>query len=237
MYQLILSNFGQNESITDILCSQVFIFGGIASFLGLDVVDAHQEFCGTHSLCMKAHTYESLSLAYYSFQQMADIDLEDEAEKVTLVSLEQEKYSVPRRVAMMSELVKTILEGDASATDIPLPHVKGSVLGKVVTYMKYHVDNIPKEIERPLKSPVMSDVVEQWDADFIDVSQEELFDIILAASYLHIKCLLDLGCAKVASLIKNKTPEQIRKILNIVSDFSPEELEALRQESKWAEER
>ena len=42
----------------------------------------------------------------------------------------------------------------------------------------------------------------------------------MAANYLDIKSLLDLGCAKIASLIKGKTPEEIRQTFNIVNDFS-----------------
>jgi S-phase kinase-associated protein 1 len=156
--------------------------------------------------------------------------------KLTLVSQEQEKYQVPKRVAMMSELIKTIVESDATDKEIPLPHVKGNVLHKVVMYMKYHSDNPPREIEKPLKSPIMNEVVEQWDADFVDIDREQLFDLIVAADYMHIQPLFNLACAKVASIIKNKTPEQIRRALNIPNDFTPEEEEAVRAENRWAED-
>eukprot|EP00933_Yihiella_yeosuensis_P055125 TRINITY_DN53802_c0_g1_i1.p1 TRINITY_DN53802_c0_g1~~TRINITY_DN53802_c0_g1_i1.p1 ORF type:complete len:179 (+),score=26.99 TRINITY_DN53802_c0_g1_i1:22-537(+) len=171
---------------------------------------------------------------------MSDLDnvgVDDEDVKLTLISLEQERYTVSRRVALMSELIRTIVDGDSSSTEIPLPHVKGSILHKVVLYMKYHADNPAKEIEKPLKSPIMSEVVEQWDADFIDVEQEQLFDLVLAASYLHIKSLLDLCCAKVASILKNKTAEQIRKALNVQGDFSKEEEDQISNDARWAEER
>jgi len=51
---------------------------------------------------------------------------------------------------------------------------------------------------------------------------------------MDIKPLLDLCCAKVASMIKGKTPEQIRLQLGIVNDFTPEEEAAVREENKWA---
>jgi S-phase kinase-associated protein 1 len=157
-------------------------------------------------------------------------------EILKLVSQELEKISVPKKVATMSELVKTMAEGDKDEKEIPLPNVKSAVLNKVVSYMKYHVDNPAKEIEKPLKSANMNEVVSQWDADFVDVDQELLFELILAANYMDIKPLLDLTCAKVASMIKGKTPEQIRKTFNITNDFTPEEEEAVRAENKWAEE-
>ena len=39
-----------------------------------------------------------------------------------------------------------------------------------------------------------------------------LFELILAANYLDIKSLLDLTCAKVASMIKGKNTEEIRAL-------------------------
>lgn len=36
-------------------------------------------------------------------------------------------------------------------------------------------------------------------------------------------CNSDVGCKTVANMIKGKTPEEIRKLFNIVNDFTPEE--------------
>ena len=46
-----------------------------------------------------------------------------------------------------------------------------------------------------------------------------------ALCYSQLKCqpLVDLCCAKVASMIKGKTPEEIRRTFNIVNYFTPEE--------------
>jgi S-phase kinase-associated protein 1 len=78
--------------------------------------------------------------------------------------------------------------------------------------------------------------VREWDVEYVDVEQEILFELILAANYLDIKALLDLTCAKVASMIKGKTPEEIRKQFNIVNDFTPEEEAQVREENKWCED-
>ena len=69
----------------------------------------------------------------------------------------------------------------------------------------------------------MHSLVEPWYADYINVEKEELFELIMASNYLDIKPLLELACAKVASLIKNKSIEEIRKFFNIENDFTPEE--------------
>merc|ERR1719362_1624421 len=42
--------------------------------------------------------------------------------------------------------------------------------------------------------------------------------------------------AKVASMIKGKNTEEIRKQFNIVNDFTPEEEAQVREENRWCEE-
>jgi S-phase kinase-associated protein 1 len=108
---------------------------------------------------------------------------------VNSVSQDLDKIPVPKKVATMSELVKTMAEGDKDEKEIPLPNVKTPVLNKVVAYMKYHVDNPAKEIEKPLKSANMNEVVSQWDSDFIDVDQELLFELILVWFQFCLPCL------------------------------------------------
>jgi len=171
-----------------------------------------------------------------SMNEVTGLDEENVSQDLLLNSQEGEGFTVPKKVAIMSELVKTMAEGDKEESTIPLPNVKSQVLAKVIQYMEYHHHSLPKEIEKPLKSANMNEVVSAWDAEFVEVDQEMLFELILAANYMDIKPLLDLTCAKVASMIKGKTPEQIRKTFNIVNDFTPEEEEAVRAENKWAEE-
>ena len=162
-------------------------------------------------------------------------DFESEPDsKVTLISMENERFSLTKKAATMSELIRIILDGDPSETEIPLPHIKSSILDRVVQYLKYHVDNVPKEIEKPLGSAILSDILDPFDVNLVELSIESLFDLLNAATYLHIKPLLELTSAKVASLFKNKTPDQIRKTFNLVKDFTQKEEEAAIQENRLA---
>merc|ERR1719384_2673965 len=74
------------------------------------------------------------------------------------------------------------------------------------------------------------------DAEYVNIEQEVLFELILAANYLDIKSLLDLTCAKVTSMNKGKNTEEIRKQFNIVNDFTPEEEAQVREENRWCED-
>ncbi|EGZ17183.1 hypothetical protein PHYSODRAFT_354552 [Phytophthora sojae] len=168
-----------------------------------------------------------------------DVPKEEDSRKVNLVSMDGDSFEVSRSVAAMSELVKTLISDDADddeVQEIPLPNVKSPVLSKVIEFCSHHHNSPMREIEKPLKSADMHDVVSDWDANFVDIEQEILFELILAANYMDIKSLLDLACAKVASMIKGKTPQEIRETFNIVNDFTPEEEAQIREENKWCEE-
>ena len=66
--------------------------------------------------------------------------------------------------------------------------------------------------------------------------QSTVFHLILAANFLNINGLLNLGCKTVARMIRGKKPEEIRAIFNIKNDFTPEEEEQIRKEHAWCEE-
>jgi S-phase kinase-associated protein 1 len=140
-------------------------------------------------------------------------------------------------IFVLAIIVIIITEDNEDDTpEIPLPNVKADVLKKVIEFCEHHKEEPMTEIEKPLKSQQMSEVVQKWYADFVNVEQVLLFELILAANYMDIKPLLDLTCATVASMIKGKTPEEIRTTFNISNDFSPEEEAQVREENKWCEE-
>jgi S-phase kinase-associated protein 1 len=159
------------------------------------------------------------------------------AEMIKLKSSQGDLFIVEKDVCMMSNLLKNMIEDTGSDEEIPLPNVKSGVLQKVIDYCKHHKDSPAEEIQKPLKSHLLLECgVSDWDHDFVSIEQEVLFELILAANYLDIKCLLDLTCAKVASMIKGKTPEEIRQQFNISNDFTPEEEAQVREENKWCED-
>ena len=138
------------------------------------------------------------------------------------VSKEGDTFEVPLEVAHMSELIKGMMDTDdeddgsnngvttGTVIEMPLPNVKSDVLEKVISFCEHHLKEPMAEIEKPLKSPCMADIVQRWYSDFVGEStkhqdQEMLFELLLAANYMDVKPLLDLTCATVASMIKGKT--------------------------------
>ena len=158
---------------------------------------------------------------------------------VHLVSKEGESFEISLENAKMSELVKIMIdeeEDEDVAQEIPLPNVRSAILIKVIKFMNHHMIEPMTDITKPIRSNNMSEIVQEWYANFVEVDQEELFELILAANFMDIKPLLDLTCATIASMVKGKTPEEIRETFNIINDYIAEDEALIREQNRWVED-
>jgi len=149
--------------------------------------------------------------------EVGGLDEEDAGGSIKLMSKDKKEFTIEKKNAFISNLVKTTLDQDAAATEVPIPGVESAILEKVIEYMQHHKGTEPPIIPKPLRSKEMKQVCSDvWDATYIDKigeTRQDLYDLILAANYMDIKSLLHLGCAKVASLIKGQPLEKIKDIL------------------------
>jgi len=155
---------------------------------------------------------------------------------ITLVSSDGDKFQLSEKAARRSQLIKGIIDDYPDDPEVPLHNVKSQILKLIITYLEYYKDSDPREIERPLPSNNFNECVDSWDYQFIDLELDLIFEIILAANYMDIKPLMELASSKVASIIKGKSPEEIRKTFNIQNDFTPEEEAQIREENQWCME-
>jgi len=150
---------------------------------------------------------------------LEDLDLSGD---LKISSKDGQEFTVSKKYAFISILIKTSIENDVTATSVPLPGVDSQILELVVKYMEHHKGTELPPVESPLKSTKMKDVcTDSWDADFIDDIgniRQHLYDLILAANYMDIKSLLHLGLAKVASLIKGQPLDKLKEILSTEQD-------------------
>ena len=160
----------------------------------------------------------------------------DADKKIILVSSDGEKVEISSKAVQRSVLVKGIIEDYPDDEEVPLNNVKCNILKKIKEYVEHYENTEPKEIERPLPSQNFKECVDEWDNNYIDVELDLIFELILGANYMDIKPLLELASAKVASIIKGKTTEEIRKTFGITNDFTPEEEQQIIEENKWCME-
>ena len=76
--------------------------------------------------------------------------------------------------------------------------------------------------------------MDPWDVEFCSgMDHKTLFDVIIAANYLNVKGLIYVTCKYVSNVIRGKSHEEIRKMFNIQTDFTSEQLESIKKQNEW----
>lgn len=156
---------------------------------------------------------------------------------VIIVSSDEVRFEVPKDVAFCSEVVKSLL---MDATDyseaIPVYGVDSETMKVMFEFCEHHMKDPLPVIDKPLRSNIFSEIVPPWYDAFMEKDHSILFKLAEAANYMDVPPLLNLVCAKIACMIKDKSVEDIRATFNIPNNFTPEEEAAFQEESKWCED-
>lgn len=143
---------------------------------------------------------------------------DDTPETITLISGgdDKQKFELTLKQAKLAQLIQTMITGDKTAKEFPCPQVPAETLKNIVEYLKHHDGVQPEALPCPVRSIHMNQICsDEWDAKFIDnFEKKAIFEIILAANYLDITSLLHLGCAKIATLIKQLDQKEINRIID-----------------------
>ena len=158
-------------------------------------------------------------------------------DSIKLVTKEGKEIEITKKDAELSELLKSAINDNPKEASFPLNELDEKSGEKIKEYLSHFNGAAPPEIEKPITSNEMKNLTDEWSANYIDkMSMEELVNLTVAANYMGINSLLDLCCAKVASLCKDKSEEEIFKTFNINETFTDEEKNKIKEENKWIEE-
>jgi len=152
---------------------------------------------------------------------------------ITLVLSDGVMEGVSIELCAPSKLIKEMEPKDGD--EIPLPNVDKKTMTTVLKFLEHHLTHPMPEIQKPIKSADIKVVLKDypWDAAFIDTEDQEfVFTLTLAANYLGIEPLLDLGALRIATWLKGRTPDEVRTIFNLQKP-TPEEEEQIRKENAW----
>ena len=160
------------------------------------------------------------------------------SKSVNVVSGDGESFNLPLDQAHLSELIKTMYDADdeGDVQEIPIPNIDSAVLSKAVEFIRHYSLDPMTEVQKPLKSPSLTNMVQPWYSDFMNISNDEILELMLCANYMDIKPLLQLTCAAITLKIKGKTPEELKQAFNITGEWSAEDEAQMREENKWCEE-
>ena len=144
----------------------------------------------------------------------------DDSTITVLVGTDRVPFQMSRRICMaMSNVFKTALEQDLSATEIECRQCTPQAFEHIKRYMEYH--KVPGHIiPYPAKSKMMvENCKDKWDATFVDQLWDDeklratFYDILNAANYIDVRCLLHLLCCKVGTKINGCPFDKLREVL------------------------
>jgi S-phase kinase-associated protein 1 len=159
------------------------------------------------------------------------------SETIKLRSSDEKEFTISRKAAELSVLLKSTMMDFQGDIAVPLSELNANTCELVIQYLNHYDGGNPPEIEKPLKSCEMKEVTDVWSAEFVEnLSMEQLVDLTVAANFMEIQPLLDLTCAKIASMCKDKTEEDILKTFGVTEPFTEEEKAKIREENKWIED-
>jgi len=150
---------------------------------------------------------------------------------------------VPEDIAFRSNIIKHLVEigrtgaggddeensseEDKKAEICPMDAkkvVSMEILDKILEFMKHESENEGewKDIDAPLRDEDMTKIVSKWYAGYIDVKNDAgdvhlamLFEMLIASDYLGISRCVQLTSAKIASVVKGKSKDEILKIFGV----------------------
>ncbi|EOA23196.1 hypothetical protein CARUB_v10018694mg [Capsella rubella] len=155
--------------------------------------------------------------------------------KIVLTCSDGESFEVEEVVARKLKIVEQMIDKDCPDKAITLENVTVKILGLVIVYCKRHADE-PRPGRR-VAAEKAEKMLEDWDKEFMkSLDVDTILQLMEAASDLNVNggSLLDLTCKSIADSMKDKSVEEMRKLFNIVNDYTPEEEEAIRKEQAWA---
>ena len=158
-------------------------------------------------------------------------------ELITVLTKDKKELKLKRSAAMNSALLRKQMEqkGDKDEA-LTLQEVEDKIIDKLWEYLEKIDEYEIKEIEKPLTTNDMKNATDDWSANFVDIPLEDLVNLTKGASYMGIRTLVDLCCAKLACMCMDKSEEEIFNVFNINETLTEEEKQQLREENKWIED-
>ena len=158
-------------------------------------------------------------------------------ELITVLTKDKKELKLKRSAAMNSALLRKQMEQNGDKDEaLTLQEVEDKIIDKLWEYLEKIDEYEIKEIEKPLTTNDMKNATDDWSANFVDIPLEDLVNLTKGASYMGIRTLVDLCCAKLACMCMDKSEEEIFNVFNINETLTEEEKQQLREENKWIED-
>jgi len=151
--------------------------------------------------------------------------------KEIIVKSKLDNYEIKTNsiTASLSTLLRTLIEEYENEYIFLISDIKGETLEIVIKYLDLLRINNSKtrEIPKPLKNYDLKEYVDPWEYDFIQMYDNriyDLLDLINAANFMDIPPLIELACAKAATIAKDFDKETFMEVFQLEQDLDEETL-------------
>lgn len=162
---------------------------------------------------------------------------------IKLMPADGQEYDALIDIAKQSKTLSDLMKEAAVGAPISLPHIPAETLRKVIEFCTHDRDEPePKPVEEDpaLKLDDPGHVLDKpypltaWDQAFLaPLDQAAVFELILAANYLHVERLVKVCARQCAINFTGKTPREIYAAFGVDADLTPEEEAEVIKENPW----
>ena len=161
---------------------------------------------------------------------------------ISLISTNGDRFQATHYACLHCKTLAYFIDEDPDVDQIPLPAVDSACLSKILEFFENRLQ-IVREIKEDFSVESDDVIVDTTESATLHRRSYALFDmedtkvlldILVAANYLNCEVLLDIISQIIAYRISGKSREEMRDILGIENDFSPEDEKRILEESRWA---
>lgn len=115
---------------------------------------------------------------------------------------------------MVSNLLSMLLPSVNEEEEIPLYNVSQKEFSKILEFTRHYRQEPMTAIMKPILDPKLGVQAWYWEyvSSFPQEGETSIYDILMASTYLDIEPLQELICAYIASLLKGKECDELKKI-------------------------
>ena len=144
---------------------------------------------------------------------------------ITLKSSDNKEFQLSEEACNLSNYLK---EKTKDIKELTLDQINGDTLKSIVDYLNYYSKNALSKLPSALTSSDLKTQLTTFDYKFISpLSNEVIFGLINAGLLLELEHLHDLSCIKIASFMRDKSPDEINKQFTFECQLTEEEIKDL----------
>ncbi len=164
---------------------------------------------------------------------------EDNTLFLTLVSTDKQTFEIKHEDCVISDYLKNLIEMDTSCTAVQIK-TTGNLLQIIVEFLKHYNTEPFHRIQKPVPKDFSN-------CKFIHDAKNETFDasfytnllknpnipfmnLVHIVNYLSISPMLELVCARIANIVRDMTPEEEQRYLQI----NNQDYHEMKKTNDWA---